>query len=288
MSPARTHGDGFGIGWYSPGGDGIPAVYREAGPAWNSRNLLELGRNIHSQLFFAHVRSATGTPVQQTNCHPFRHDRWLWMHNGAIAEFQRLRRDLMMAVSPSLFPLIEGSTDSEIMFFLAVTFGLYEDVPGAVAQMAWFVEQTALEHGVPEALQMTVAVSDGVRIWAFRYSTAGRSRSLFCKAENMRSRRSCQDSERPGYISAVSRLIVSEPLDELSEAWVELPEASYLVVQSDTALNFLPFAPNPLQPHTHIASMNRHMNEGRTVQGSARPGTNHLLDGWLRRYDGCG
>ena len=38
---------------------------------------------------FAHIRASTGGAVQQTNCHPFRYGRWLWMHNGMIRDFPR-------------------------------------------------------------------------------------------------------------------------------------------------------------------------------------------------------
>ena len=78
-----TNGDGFGVGWYAE--REIPSLYRSAEPAWNDRNLREVAGNIRAGLFFAHIRASTGTPVQQTNCHPFRHGRWLWMHNGSIA-----------------------------------------------------------------------------------------------------------------------------------------------------------------------------------------------------------
>ena len=81
-----TNGDGFGVGWY--GEQDVPGVYRSIEPAWNDRNLRELAAHVSSRLVLAHVRASTGTPVQQTNCHPFRHGRWLWAHNGAIAGFR--------------------------------------------------------------------------------------------------------------------------------------------------------------------------------------------------------
>ncbi|GAA3302341.1 hypothetical protein GCM10020295_47870 [Streptomyces cinereospinus] len=125
-----TNGDGFGIGWYPGDTDtDTPAVLRDVGPAWNNRNLLEVAHHVRSGLFFAHIRASTGTAVQQTNCHPFRSGRWMWMHNGMISEFSRLRRDLALAVDPALYAGIEGSTDSELMFFLALTFGLTDDPP---------------------------------------------------------------------------------------------------------------------------------------------------------------
>ncbi|MFF5449283.1 class II glutamine amidotransferase [Streptomyces sp. NPDC012888] len=238
-----TNGDGFGLGWYSSEGDGSPAVFRDIGPAWNNRNLLELASHVRSRLFFAHVRASTGTAIQQTNCHPFRHGRWMWMHNGSISDFHRLRRDLCMAVDPALFPSIEGSTDSEVMFYLAVTYGLDQDVPTAVARMAGLVERLGKEHGVENPLQMTVAVSDGERLWAFRYSSVGKSRSLFysSKAETVRQLHPELDLLRG--VSDATRLVVSEPLGSLPGVWNPLPEGSFVEIPSTGNTDYHTFVP---------------------------------------------
>ena len=145
MGVETTNGDGFGLGWYGAG-DG-PAVYRSVAPAWGDENLRELAAHVESPLFIAHVRATTGTAIQQTNCHPFRHGRWLFVHNGVIAGFAEMRRELMLAIDPSLFPAIQGSTDSEVLFNLALTFGLEEDPVGAVERAVGFVEATARRHG---------------------------------------------------------------------------------------------------------------------------------------------
>src|ERR1043165_5881907 len=92
MGAETTNGDGFGMGWYG-GGEG-PAVYHSVAPAWGDANLRELAAHVESPLFLAHVRAAIGSPVQQTNCHPFRRGNWLFLHNGYIADFAKLRRDL--------------------------------------------------------------------------------------------------------------------------------------------------------------------------------------------------
>ena len=134
-----ANADGFGLGWY--GLSDTPGLFRSSLPAWGDQNLRELSAQIRSPLFLAHVRAASaGMPVQQTNCHPFRHGKWLFVHNGFIADWPHLRRELTMAVDPELYPLIEGSTDSEVMFFLALTFGLDDDPLGALERMAGFVE----------------------------------------------------------------------------------------------------------------------------------------------------
>src|SRR3954454_18507266 len=126
-----TNGDGFGLGWYGDG-DG-PGVFRSIEPAWNDRNLHEVAAHVHSPRVFAHIRAAIGSPVQQTNCHPFRSGGWLWMHNGYIDGFREMKRDLAMMVDPDLYGDIEGTTDTEMLLFLARTFGLEEDPPAAVA-----------------------------------------------------------------------------------------------------------------------------------------------------------
>ena len=104
LGAEATNGDGFGIGWYddSP----MPGVFRSIEPAWNDQNLRELSAHVTSGHFFAHIRAAIGSAVQQTNCHPFRHGRWLFMHNGFIADLGRVKRDLAMAVDESLYPEI--------------------------------------------------------------------------------------------------------------------------------------------------------------------------------------
>jgi glutamine amidotransferase len=231
MGVETTNGDGFGLGWYTQDTGATPAVVRDVGPAWNNRNLREVAHHVRSGLFFAHIRAATGTAVQQSNCHPFRHDRWLWMHNGMISGFRALRRDLAVAVDPALYPDIEGSTDSELMFYLALTFGLTEDPPRAVARMAALVERTGHAHGVEYPLQMTVAVADGERLWAFRYSSEGRSRSLYLSTRVDTLRSLHPDVGFLQEISEETRLVVSEPLGDLPGAWNEVPEHSYVVVQ---------------------------------------------------------
>ncbi|MEW2635231.1 class II glutamine amidotransferase [Streptomyces sp. NPDC048389] len=241
MGVETTNGDGFGIGWYSPGMD-TPAVVRDTGPAWNNRNLREISAHVRSHLFFAHIRASTGSAVQQTNCHPFRHGRWLWMHNGAIADFHRLRRDLCLVIDPSLFADIEGSTDSEVMFFLALTFGLDQDPLTAVARMAGHVEHLGRRHGVDSPLQMTVAVTDGERLWAFRYSSERRSRSLYYSAEVDTLRAIHPDLKFLTGLSPETRLVVSEPLSGLPGAWTEFPESSCGLVGAgvDFVQDFVP------------------------------------------------
>ena len=228
MGAETTNGDGFGVGWY--GALETPGIFRSTEPAWNDRNLHELSTHATSGRVFAHIRASTGSAVQQTNCHPFRHGRWLWMHNGLISGFRVLKRDLTLAVAPELFPEIEGSTDSELFFYLALTFGLEEDPPGAVARAVGLIEETGYRHSVPNPIQMTVATTDGETTWAFRYSSEGRSRSLFHSADISTLRDQYPDLPVLQQLSDDARLVVSEPLGDLHGAWQEVPESTCVVV----------------------------------------------------------
>ena len=243
LGAETTNGDGFGIGWYSA--DGRPGFFKSTEPAWNDRNLRELSSHVESNLFLAHIRATTGTPVQQTNCHPFRYDNWLWMHNGLIGDWLTVKRDLTVAVDPALYPLIEGTTDSEVLFFLAVTLGLEDDPPAAVERAIGLVEEVGHRHGVKHPFQGTIATTNGERIWAFRYSSEGKSRTLYYSTAYDTLKMLYPDNPRLADFDQESRIVVSEPLGDVAGVWNPVPEASWGVVQpgQDEIGTFTPAAP---------------------------------------------
>jgi predicted glutamine amidotransferase len=229
MGAEPTNGDGFGLGWYGQG-DG-PGLYRSVAPAWSDQNLREIAAHIESPLFFAHVRAAIGSPVQETNCHPFRYGKWLFVHNGYVDHFHEMRRELMLAVDPDLFNDFHGSTDSEVIFRLALTFGLEEDPVGALEQAIGLVEATATKHGIENAVQASIGVSDGERLWAFRYSTEGRSRTLFASHDAHALKSLYPDNKNVERLRDEDRVVISEPFGDLPGAWDEIPESHVLIVQ---------------------------------------------------------
>jgi len=246
-----TNGDGFGIGWYDA--ESTPGVFHNIEPAWNDQNLRELAGHVRSHLFFAHIRAAIGSAVQQTNCHPFRHGRWLFMHNGYIGEFATIKRDLVLAVDDSLYPEIKGQTDTEMLFYLALTFGLEDDPPEAVARAIGFVEACGRERGVKYPFQGTVAATDGERLWAFRYSSEGKSRSLFYSRDIRTLRELYPERQILQQLSSDARMVLSEPVGDLPGAWHEVPEGSYGVVgEGDDQLR--PFRVKPPTKATPITA----------------------------------
>lgn len=246
LGAETVNGDGFGLGWYpaSNGDDSgqppKPGLFRSMEPAWNDLNLREISRTIRSPLFFSHVRAAAGPPVQQTNCHPFRHANWLFMHNGGLADFVTVKRDLILAVDPSLYPEIQGTTDSEVLFHLALTLGLQDDPIAGMRAAIREAERVGREHGVRFPVQGTFAVSDGTTVWAFRYSTAGRSRSLFHSTDIETLRRMYPDAERLRVFGRRAHVIVSEPLNDLPGAFTEVPESTVSIVD-EAGYRYEPF-----------------------------------------------
>jgi predicted glutamine amidotransferase len=233
LGAETTNGDGFGIGWYDA--EPSPGVFRSIEPAWNDQNLREIAGHVRSHLFFAHIRAAIGSAVQQTNCHPFRHGRWLFMHNGFLDGFEAIKRDLTLAVDRSLYPNIQGQTDSELLFYLALTCGLEHDPPDALGQTIGLVEACAEDRGVAYPFQGTIATTDGERLWVFRYSSVRRSRSLFFSRDIRALRKLYPDRQILHDLSENARIIVSEPIGDLAGAWNEVPEGSYGVVGPEEA-----------------------------------------------------
>ena len=228
-----TNGDGFGVGWYA--GQPFPGQYRDTFPAWNDANLQSLAAQIESGLFFAHVRATTGTATARNNCHPFRHGAWLFLHNGQIGDYLSVRHALDRRIRDDLYAARQGNTDTEVMFLLALANGLEDDPAGAMAATVAEIEQVVRDHGSNAALRMTVAASDGERVIAFSYSTDRASPSLFYITGPSL-------AERIGRDAAGAVLVLSEPLDEATEDWIEVPDRHMLTARAGE-VTLAPFAP---------------------------------------------
>lgn len=235
-----TNGDGFGLGWY--GTRPFPGLFRSIRPAWNDFNLRDLAAQLESPLFLAHVRATSLATVQETNCHPFRYKHWLFVHNGEIFEVEKIRQQLLLRIAPELFSNILGTTDSEVLFHLALTFGLEQDPLGALERMAGCVESVAKAHGVAESLWMTLGLSDGKSVYAVRYASDGQAPTLYYSKRVEDLVELGMSAEAAQRIGPQARLVVSEPVGKIAEGWVMLPQASALRI-SDGAIEVLPFRP---------------------------------------------
>ena len=209
-----TNGDGFGVGWYGERAE--PGVYREVMPAWSDDNLLALCATVRSRLFFGHVRAATGGGIARNNCHPFRHGRWLFMHNGQIGGYAGVRRVLEAQLPERLFAERRGATDSELLFLLAVA-RIETGVPPQDAMQSVLKDTQTLmaQQGIAEPLRFAAALSDGQQLLAFRFASDDQPPTLYVGR------------------CAQGHIVASEPLDAHPAGWQSLPPSSWVRMAAD-------------------------------------------------------
>ena len=180
-----VNGDGFGLGWYPLHDDPEPGLFTSVEPAWSNRNLRQISAKVYSRHFFAHVRDASANmPVSQTNCHPFQYGPFLWMHNGVLKDFARMKRPLMDELSDTSFGMIQGNTDSEHVFALFLDLiGHDPKADGQTMKSALLatldkVIQLRKEMGLRSAAYMNFAVSNGKESFYTRFSYSGSGKAI--------------------------------------------------------------------------------------------------------------
>jgi glutamine amidotransferase len=220
-STASTNGDGFGMGWY--GEHPEPGLYREVRPAWSDENLRYLCRHIRSHLYFAHVRASTGTPITRPNCHPFACGRWMFMHNGLIGNWTRLRRRVEAMIPDAYYGSRIGTTDSEAVFLAILGAGGDEDPVGATTRVLATLSDMVRSDGDNEPLRFTAALANGQDLYAFRYAANDKANTLYYRE------------------SGSSVVIVSEPLDGKHAQWKTVPPGHMVTAVAGKPVKLEPF-----------------------------------------------
>lgn len=212
-SATETNGDGFGLVWYGERDE--PGRYHDVLPAWADGNLRSVAHQVRSRLFLAHVRAATGTSTSRTNCHPFAAGKWSFMHNGQAGGYAQFRRRADMSIIERCYAHRNGTTDSEAIFLMALGAGLEEDPKGALEQATGLMEAMSRETGVTPHMRMTVAMSDGARLFCARYASDEFAPTLYHRRMEG------------------GRVVVSEPLDRAQTDWAAIPPGSFATITED-------------------------------------------------------
>ena len=121
--------DGLGVAWYTKAAEdyvnGVkgrrPALYKSQSPPISDFNFRNLCSNTETHCLFAHIRATSGSVVTQVNSHPFVFGRHVFMHNGAISDFSKIRRNMTDLLSYDAYVNVLGSTDSEHAAALYIT-----------------------------------------------------------------------------------------------------------------------------------------------------------------------
>jgi len=176
---------GCGIGWYGScptkgfkDAKGLcsysrPCCYTTIAAPSHDRNLRSLSKAISTSLLFGHVRAAgPGASVHEYNCHPFYNGRYMFMHNGEVSNFKKIRRMLLATLRDDLFEHISGTTDSEVLFALVLnqlpdtnSCQTHERMENAVKEAMCVIMRAS--RG--KSSSMNLAFTDGETVVAARY-----------------------------------------------------------------------------------------------------------------------
>jgi glutamine amidotransferase len=237
------NGDGFGVGWYTPDANDMPGLFVSVRPAWNDRNLKYIAPKITSDCIFAHVRAATSTPVNELNCHPFHFGNYLFMHNGDIEGFHKIKREMIRHLPENIYADIEGLTDSEHLFALFLhqlekqrAKDPATKIANALEDAIVDVEEIKARFKVKEPSYINACVTNGDIVVAVRYvsdlslpaSTLYYSEGMVYIDEdgNYRMKKN-KENKKDGV------LIVSERLTGHRSDWVEVPVNSIITVNRE-------------------------------------------------------
>ncbi|KAI8138952.1 nucleophile aminohydrolase [Fennellomyces sp. T-0311] len=238
------NGDGFGVGWFDvedQDSTHTPCIFTSVTPAWSNSNLVRLAEKIKSPLLFAHVRASTSGAVTEANCHPWNYGRIMWMHNGGIAQFEKIKRKLQNSLPEELFLFVQGSTDSEWAFALFLSFLAnpkadtfdHQELKSAMLKTIAQLNEWADEAGITEPSLLNFAVTDGASVVCVRYisSKTEEAASLYFSSGT---RFECY---RPGHYRMVKAdrredmvVVASEPLTFEEADWLTIPTNTVMVI----------------------------------------------------------
>ncbi|KAJ6261898.1 putative glutamine amidotransferase DUG3 [Drechslerella dactyloides] len=257
LDTRRPHnGDGFGIGYYtSPELGSEPCIFTSTTPAWNCNNLTRLAEKTTSSLVFAHVRATTTGQLSESNCHPFKYNSIMFMHNGNIACFPKIKRNIVLDIEERFFLVVEGSTDSEWAFALFLDTLNRLGVDPASAPPAGFGHQilrqamlntiTRLNEfcasaDITEPSLLNFAATDGHSVVCTRYisSRTDEAASLYFSSGTR-----FHEYKHGGFYRMERHdrgqdliMVASEPLTFERGDWVTVPTNSILSVNKQTVL----------------------------------------------------
>ncbi|GMH45158.1 hypothetical protein BSKO_13115 [Bryopsis sp. KO-2023] len=265
LAHGNLNADGFGIGWYAMDREPSPnpCVFTSITPAWNNDNLARISTKIISPLIFAHVRAAyPEMPVSEQNCHPFQWGRYMWMHNGVIGGFSKIRRKLLAELSDEAYDSVQSfHSDSAVSFAIFLN-----NLPDMHSQRSPEVLLQALEKtiavigrvqsesGVTACSLLNFVVSDGASMVATRFvspDTATPASLYYAEGNHFHREKpegdgnEGEDREASSILSegkydiayaergTCVAMVASEPITGSASDWVQVPKNTALVISRE-------------------------------------------------------
>ncbi len=248
---------GFGMtAWDQESHDpDLPFTYKTSSLPVFDGNLRGLAKKLRPHSLLAHVRGVAyreNVIVGEQNLHPFRFDgfRLALAHNGDLAEFSRMKYDLLEHVRPEIAAKVRGTTDSEWIYALLMP--QFEDptkdldaaeITRAVESTLRIIRRVRDRLGISTSSSINLFLCDGNDLVATRFTfdfgcypeavhEANLSYLSLWYTFGKEYRRCGSDWRMVGGINDFDSIIVaSEPLTRDVSTWLEVPEYSMLYVK---------------------------------------------------------
>jgi glutamine amidotransferase len=250
---------GFGLAAWDPTfpDPTRPLTYRVPTIPNFDRNLRALAGKVRAAALVAHVRGVvydSRESVGVHNVHPFLFDgaSFALAQNGDLYDFGRMRYDLLEHLDPRLVGLIEGTTDTEWVYALALSqledpFGPVgpEEAADAVTRTLEILREVRARRGIATQSPVNLVLTDGTWMlatrYAYDYGWYPDDRSFFADEREHdftslwytvggRFGRRIDGTYGIAEAATTSAVVASEPLTKNSAGWLEAPEFSMLVL----------------------------------------------------------
>jgi len=149
----------------------------------------------------------------------------MFMHNGFVGSWNRLRRKVEALIPDAYYPSRLGTTDSEAVFLAMMGAGLEHDPLRATQAVLQALVGLVNEGSLRERLRFTSAIANGRDLYAFRVSVNDAANTLYFREDG-------------GQV-----VVVSEPFDKESD-WTEVPPNHALIARASENVKIVPLDPS--------------------------------------------
>lgn len=223
-SLSALHGDGWGMAWSRPGGNGIDTATSPMSAADDPTYFTLAGQALGSA-GLVHLRWATdGLAVHPANTHPFTDGTHALAHNGSISPIDTLEDMLTQASRARL----EGTTDSERYFRLVL-----QCIEADGDERAGLVHAVGLLHEhFPEA-SLNALFLTPTRLYAVHVNSRAATplddlRELFGSDDAMPHGHAAAYFDMAYKVSPTAVHVISSGLPD--EGWMPVPSDSILAI----------------------------------------------------------
>lgn len=230
----------------------LPYVYKTSRLPFYDENLRNLAVKINPHCLITHIRGVPYSEkriVSEQNIHPFKFEDVdiVLAHNGALAEFEKMKFALLDYIKPEYQKNIKGTTDSEWIYavYLSQLANVgkkfeVEDIANGFVKTLEILQKVRKKHDIAITSPVNLFISNGEFIAATRFvldygwhspekiSTHFAYHSLwYTYGESYGFYDGKYKMKDGGAKSSI--IIASEPLTEDTTTWIEVPEYSFII-----------------------------------------------------------